>query len=105
VVIAKAVTDARNSVREGQKISQPLEASGMFPPMVTQMIDIGEETGRMSDMLIKVATFYDQEVEIAVKALTSLIEPMLIIFLGGIVGFIVASIMVPMFTMINEINK
>lgn len=105
VVIAKAVTDARNCVREGQKISQPLEASGMFPPMVTQMIDIGEETGRMSDMLIKVASFYDQEVEIAVKALTSLIEPALIIFLGGIVGFIVASIMVPMFTMINEINK
>jgi type IV pilus assembly protein PilC len=105
VVIAKAVTDARNCVREGQKISQPLEVSGMFPPMVTQMIDIGEETGRMSDMLIKVASFYDQEVEVAVKALTSLIEPMLIIFLGGIVGFIVASIMVPMFTMINEINK
>jgi type IV pilus assembly protein PilC len=105
VVIAKAVTDARNCVREGQKISAPLEASGMFPPMVTQMIDIGEETGRMSDMLIKVATFYDQEVEIAVKALTSLIEPMLIIFLGGIVGFIVASIMVPMFTLVNEINK
>ena len=66
----------------------------MFPQMVTQMIDIGEETGRMSDMLIKVATFYDQEVEVAVKALTSLIEPALIIFLGGIVGFIVASIMV-----------
>jgi type IV pilus assembly protein PilC len=105
VVIAKAVTDARNCVREGQKISAPLEASGMFPPMVTQMIDIGEETGRMSDMLIKVATFYDQEVEVAVKALTSLIEPILIIFLGGIVGFIVASIMVPMFTLVNEINK
>jgi type IV pilus assembly protein PilC len=105
VVIAKAVTDARNCVREGQKISAPLEASAMFPPMVTQMIDIGEETGRMSDMLIKVATFYDQEVEVAVKSLTSLIEPALIIFLGGIVGFIVASIMVPMFTMINEINK
>jgi type IV pilus assembly protein PilC len=105
VVIAKAVTDARNCVREGQKISAPLEQSGQFPPMVTQMIDIGEETGRMSDMLIKIATFYDQEVDVAVKALTSLIEPFLIIFLGGIVGFIVASIMVPMFTMINEINK
>ncbi len=104
VVIAKAVTDARNCVREGQKISQPLEASGMFPPMVTQMIDIGEETGRMSDMLIKVSTFYDNEVEVAVKALTSLIEPALIVFLGGIVGFIVASIMVPRFTMINTIN-
>jgi type IV pilus assembly protein PilC len=105
VVIAKAVTDARACVREGQKISAPLEASGMFPPMVTQMIDVGEETGRMSDMLIKVATFYDNEVDVAVKALTSLIEPALIIFLGAIVGFIVASIMVPMFTMINQINK
>jgi type IV pilus assembly protein PilC len=105
VVMAKAVTDARGCVREGQKISAPLEASGMFPPMVTQMIDIGEETGRMSDMLVKIATFYDNEVDVAVKALTSLIEPALIIVLGGIVGFIVASIMVPMFTMINQINK
>ncbi len=105
VVISQAVDNARASVREGQKISRPLEESGWFPMMVTQMIDVGEETGRMSDMLIKVASFYDQEVDVAVKALTSLIEPVLIIFLGGIVGFIVASIMVPMFTMINAINK
>jgi type IV pilus assembly protein PilC len=104
VVIAKAVDEARASVREGQRISQPLAASGMFPQMVTQMMDIGEETGRMSEMLVKVATFYDQEVDVAVKALTSLIEPMLIIFLGGVVGFIVGSIMVPMFTMINLIG-
>lgn len=104
VVIAKAVNDARASVREGSRISIPLAASGQFPPMVTQMIDIGEETGRMSDMLIKVSVFYDQEVEVAVKALTSLIEPALIVMLGGVVGFIVASIMVPMFTMINAIN-
>src|SRR5690606_28652840 len=60
VVIAKAVDEARTSVREGQRISSPLAASGMFPQMVTQMIDIGEETGRMSDMLVKVAGFYDQ---------------------------------------------
>jgi len=105
VVIAKAINDARTSVREGQKISTPLQASGQFPEMVTQMIDIGEETGRMSDMLIRVANFYDNEVEIAVKSLTSLIEPMLIIVLGGIVGFIVGSIMVPMFQMVNEIGK
>jgi len=105
VVLCKAVSDARSCVREGQKISAPLEASKLFPPMVTQMIDIGEETGRMSDMLVKVAVFYDNEVEVAVKALTSLIEPALIIVLGGIVGFIVASIMVPMFTMINQINN
>ncbi len=105
VVISHAVDEARASVREGQRISRPLAASGMFPQMVTQMIDIGEETGRMSDMLVKVATFYDNEVDVAVKALTSLIEPALIIFLGGIVGFIVGSIMVPMFTLINAIQK
>lgn len=105
VVIANAVDQARSSVREGQRISQPLEASGMFPQMVTQMMDIGEETGRMSDMLIKIATFYDNEVEVAVKALTSLIEPMLIILLGGIVGFIVGSIMVPMFNLISVIQN
>jgi len=104
-VIAKAVEEARSSVREGQRICQPLEASGMFPQMVTQMIDIGEETGRMSDMLVKIATFYDNEVEVAVKALTSLIEPALIIVLGGIVGFIVGSIMVPMFSLISAIQK
>ncbi|HTE19948.1 MAG TPA: type II secretion system F family protein [Armatimonadota bacterium] len=105
VVIANAVDQARSSVREGQRISQPLEASGMFPQMVTQMMDIGEETGRMSDMLIKIATFYDNEVEVAVKALTSLIEPLLIILLGGIVGFIVGSIMVPMFNLISVIQN
>lgn len=105
VVIAKSVDDARNSVREGQRLSVPLAASGLFPQMVTQMIDVGEETGRMSDMLMKIATFYDSEVEVAVKALTSLIEPMLIIVLGCVVGFIVGSIMVPMFTMINVINN
>jgi len=79
--------------------------SGLFPQMVTQMMDIGEETGRMSEMLVKVATFYDNEVEVAVKALTSLIEPALIIVLGGIVGFIVGSIMVPMFSLVNAIQK
>lgn len=105
VVISRAVEEARTSVREGQRISAPLAASGVFPQMVTQMIDIGEETGRMSEMLIKIATFYDQEVDVAVKALTSLIEPALIIFLGGIVGFIVGSIMIPMFNLINVIAK
>lgn len=105
VVISKAVDEARQSVREGQRISRPLAQSGLFPQMVTQMMDIGEETGRMSEMLVKVATFYDNEVEVAVKALTSLIEPALIIVLGGVVGFIVGSIMVPMFSLINAIQK
>jgi type IV pilus assembly protein PilC len=105
VVIAKAVDDCRASVREGQRISSPLASSGLFPQMVTQMMDIGEETGRMSEMLIKIANFYDNEVEVTVKALTSLIEPLLIVLLGGIVGFIVGAIMVPMFSLINAIQK
>jgi type IV pilus assembly protein PilC len=104
VVLAEAVDAARNSVREGQKISRPLASSGLFPEMVTQMIDIGEETGKLSDMLNRVAGFYDKEVDASVKALTSLIEPMLIIVMGGVVGFIAISIMSPIFKLIGSIN-
>jgi type IV pilus assembly protein PilC len=103
-VIAKAVDNARNAIREGQKISVPLAQSGLFPGMVTHMIDIGEETGRLSDMLSKVSDFYDQEVENAVKALTSLIEPCLIVVMGGIVGFIAVSIMAPIFKLISAVG-
>ncbi|MBI2841841.1 MAG: type II secretion system F family protein [Armatimonadetes bacterium] len=104
VVIAKAVENARNSIREGQKISSPLAQSGLFPSMVTHMIDVGEETGKLSDMLIKVSDFYDREVDGAVKALTSLIEPCLIVVMGGIVGFIAVSIMAPIFKLISAIG-
>jgi type IV pilus assembly protein PilC len=104
VVIATAVENARTAIREGQKISTPLAQSGLFPSMVTHMIDVGEETGRLSEMLIKVSDFYDAEVDAAVKALTSLIEPLLIIFMGGIVGFIAVSIMAPIFKLISSIN-
>ena len=103
-VIAGAIDNARNSIREGQKISTPLAQSGLFPNMVTHMIDIGEETGRLSDMLSKVSDFYDQEVDNAVKALTSLIEPVLIVFMGGIVGFIAVSIMAPIFKLVSNIG-
>lgn len=104
LVLAKAVESARESVREGQKISAPLEATGLFPTMVTHMIDIGEETGRLSDMLIKVSEFYEKEVDAAVKGLTSLIEPLLIVFMGVIVGFIAISVMGPIFTMVSSIQ-
>lgn len=104
VVIAKAVESARTSIREGQKISTPLAQSGLFPSMVTHMIDVGEETGRLSDMLVKVSDFYDMEVEGAVKALTSLIEPCLIVVMGGIVGFIAVSIMAPIFKLVSSIS-
>jgi type IV pilus assembly protein PilC len=72
--------------------------------MVTTMIDVGEESGRLSEMLVKVGDFYDQEVETTVKGLTSMIEPMLIMFLGVVVGFIAISIMTPMFKLVNSIK-
>lgn len=103
-VIAHAIDSARSAIREGQKISVPLQQSGLFPGMVTHMIDIGEETGRLSDMLAKVSDFYDQEVENAVKALTSMIEPCLIVMMGGIVGFIAISIMAPIFKLISSVS-
>lgn len=103
-VLTKAIDDARGSIREGNKLSQPLIQSGIFPTMVTTMIDIGEESGRLSEMLVKVGDFYDSEVEQTVKGLTSMIEPMLIIFLGGIVGFIAISIMTPIFKLVNSVK-
>lgn len=103
-VLTKVIDDARSAIREGNKLSQPLVASGIFPTMVTTMIDIGEESGRLSDMLVKVGDFYDSEVEQTVKGLTSMIEPMLIIFLGGIVGFIAISIMTPIFKLVNSVK-
>lgn len=103
-VISHAIDSARTAIREGQKISTPLANSGLFPQMVTHMIDVGEETGRLSEMLAKVSDFYDQEVENAVKALTSMIEPCLIVMMGGIVGFIAVSIMAPIFKLISAVS-
>jgi type IV pilus assembly protein PilC len=103
-VIAHTIESARNAIREGQKISTPLAASTLFPAMVTHMIDIGEETGRLSEMLAKVSDFYDQEVDNAVKGLTSMIEPCLIVMMGGLVGFIAISIMAPIFKLISSVG-
>ncbi len=103
-VLALAIEQTRQSIREGNKLSAPLTASGLFPNMVTTMIDIGEESGRLSEMLVKVGDFYDAEVESTVKGLTSMIEPMLIIFLGVVVGFIAISIMTPIFKLVNSVK-
>ena len=103
-VLTLAVDNTRLSIREGNRLSTPLSASGLFPQMVTQMIDIGEESGRLSEMLVKIGDFYDEEVSQTVKGLTSMIEPMLIIFMGVIVGFIAISVMSPIFTIVNEIK-
>lgn len=98
-VIEKAIYEARDSVKEGSKISDPLKESNLFPPMVVQMIAVGEETGNLDIMLSKIADFYDQEVEAAVKALTSMIEPLVIVVMGLAVGFIVIAMFMPMFSM------
>lgn len=103
-VLTEAIGNARSAIREGAKISAPLAASGLFPAMVTHMIDVGEETGRLSEMLNKVSDFYDDEVDAMVKGLTSLIEPMLIVFMGVLVGFIAISVMSPIFKLVSSIH-
>lgn len=103
-VLSEAIDETRICIREGQKLSDPLAASGLFPSMVTHMIDVGEESGRLSEMLVKVGDFYDTEVDCAVKGLTSMIEPMLIIFLGVVVGFIAISVMTPIFKLVNSVQ-
>jgi type IV pilus assembly protein PilC len=104
MVLTEAIDETRACIREGQKLSEPLAASGLFPSMVTHMIDVGEESGRLSEMLVKVGDFYDGEVETTIKGLTSMIEPMLIIFLGVVVGFIAISVMTPIFKLVNSVQ-
>jgi type IV pilus assembly protein PilC len=103
-VIGKAIIDVQLSVRDGESIAKPLSKHGIFPPMVVQMISVGEETGQVDTMLEKVAQFYDQEVEAAVDALTSLIEPILIAVIGGCVGAAVVALYLPMFQVIEQIQ-
>ncbi len=97
VVVEKAVTDARASIREGEPISEPLSKSGAFPPMVVRMISVGEQTGQLEKMLNKIADFYDEQVDAAVSGLTSMIEPLVIGFLGIIIGGIVVALFMPIF--------
>jgi type IV pilus assembly protein PilC len=103
-VIGKAITDVQLSVRDGESIAKPLSKHGVFPPMVVQMISVGEETGQIDTMLEKIAQFYDQEVEAAVDALTSLIEPILIAVIGGCVGAAVVALYLPMFQVIEKLE-
>jgi len=104
-IISDAIFEAREAIREGEGIAPPLERSKLFPPMVVQMIAIGQESGALDPMLIKVADFYEDEVDTAVAALTSALEPMLIIFLGGIVGFIVISVFLPIISITQTLSQ
>ncbi|HEX9912850.1 MAG TPA: type II secretion system F family protein [candidate division Zixibacteria bacterium] len=103
-VIQNAIKKSVISIAEGETITQPLKETGVFPPMVTQMISVGEKTGGLDDMLNKIADFYEEEVDAAVSAITSIIEPVVIIFMGVIVGGILISMYLPMFDIIGKIS-
>ncbi|MGD8240912.1 MAG: type II secretion system F family protein [Armatimonadota bacterium] len=101
-VIEKAVQDAKQNIMHGDKLSSPLMISGVFPDMITQMISVGEETGRLDEMLTKVSDFYDEEVDAVIKGLTSIIEPVLIVGLGLLVGFVAVSVITPIYNLVGQ---
>jgi type IV pilus assembly protein PilC len=103
-VMAKAVIDTQAAVKAGEPLSKPLEAHPVFPPMVVQMMAVGEETGALDELLEKIADFYDDEVEATVDALTSLIEPLLIVTMGVTVGAMVIALYMPMFNIIQQLD-
>jgi type IV pilus assembly protein PilC len=103
-VIEAALQRTRSAISEGRTIAEPLEASGVFPGMVVQMIAVGEQTGAMDAMLSKIADFYDDEVDTAVEALTSLLEPLMMVFLGGSIGAILIAMYLPIFKLAENIK-
>jgi type IV pilus assembly protein PilC len=104
-VIARAISQVHDSVKEGESMALPLETSGAFPPMVISMIDVGEETGQLPEMLMKVADVYDDEVDNSVVALTSLLEPIMIVFLAAVVGTIVIALFMPLISIISGLQQ
>jgi type IV pilus assembly protein PilC len=104
VIIANAVNAVHESVKEGETITAPLEASGVFPPMVISMVDVGEQTGALPEMMMKIADNFDDEVDNAVAAMTSLLEPIMIIFLAVIVGSIVIAMFLPLIDLMNGLG-
>jgi type IV pilus assembly protein PilC len=104
VILSNAVNKVHESVKEGETITAPLEASGVFPPMVVSMVDVGEQTGALPEMLMRIADDYDEQVDNAVSAMTSLLEPIMIIFLAVIVGSIVIAMFLPLIAMISNMS-
>jgi type IV pilus assembly protein PilC len=105
VIVSDAVAAVHESVKEGETITAPLEASGVFPPMVISMVDVGEQTGALPEMLMKIADNYDDEVDNAVAAMTSLLEPIMIVFLAVIVGSIVIALFLPLISIIDSLGQ
>jgi type IV pilus assembly protein PilC len=104
MIVEEAVLSAKGAIREGERIAKPLAASRVFPTMVVSMISIGEETGNLDAMLAKVADFYESEVDAAVEGLTSMIEPLVIVFMGAVIGTIVVAMFLPMFNMSGAVG-
>ncbi len=104
VIISNAVNLVHESVKEGETITAPLEASGVFPPMVISMVDVGEQTGALPEMLLKIADNYDDEVDNAVASMTSLLEPIMIVFLAVVVGSIVIAMFLPLIDLMNKVG-
>jgi len=104
-VVEKAVMATRESISQGNTIAEPLKACGVFPPMVTQMIAVGEQTGALDEMLEKIATFYDSEVDTAVDAMTSIIEPVMIVIMGVVVGGMLIAMYLPMFKLVTVVGQ
>jgi type IV pilus assembly protein PilC len=104
VVISNAVAGVHESVKEGETITAPLESSGVFPPMVVSMVDVGEQTGALPEMLLRIADNFDEEVDNAVSAMTSLLEPIMIVFLAVVVGSIVIAMFLPLIAMISNLS-
>jgi type IV pilus assembly protein PilC len=103
-VVEKAILYVRAKISEGKNIAAPLAESGVFPPMVVQMIGVGEATGAMDQMLSKVADFYDDEVDVAVAAMTSMLEPLMMVFLGGTVGYFMIAMYLPIFNIAGAVK-
>jgi type IV pilus assembly protein PilC len=103
-IIEDAIMAVRRSVEEGRTISDPLRETKVFPPMVVQMINVGEQTGALDQMLSKIADFYEEEVDVAVAGLVKLLEPLMIVVLGGIIGIIVTAMYLPLYTILGSIS-
>jgi type IV pilus assembly protein PilC len=104
VVLSRAIRDVQESVRTGESLAAPLQAHPVFPPMVVQMMAVGEDTGALDTMLMKISTFYDQEVEATTEALTALIEPLMIAFLGAVVGSMIIALYMPIFKIFDLVK-
>jgi len=105
VIVGNAVAAVHESVKEGETITAPLEASRVFPPMVISMVDVGEQTGALPEMLMKIADNYEEEVDNAVSAMTSLLEPIMIVFLAVIVGSIVIAMFLPLIYLMDKMSE